>query len=140
MICFILFYFIYFLGLHLQHTGLGSNGSCSCQPTPQAQQHQILNPLSKAKAQICILMDTSWVLNPLSHNRNSRFAAASSFLFSFSFLATLLHVEFPGQRSDLRHSCNLSHSSNVRPLSHGARPGSESVSQHSQDATDPVAP
>ena len=29
------------------------------------------NPLSKAKDQICIFMDTSRVLNPLSHNRNS---------------------------------------------------------------------
>jgi len=28
----------------------------------------ILNPLSKARNQTCILMDTSWVLNLLSHN------------------------------------------------------------------------
>ena len=38
--------------------------------TPQWQ-CQILNPLSEARDQICILMDTSWVLNLLSHNRNS---------------------------------------------------------------------
>ena len=35
------------------------------------QQCQILNPLREARDQTCILMDTSRVLNQLSHNRNS---------------------------------------------------------------------
>ena len=35
------------------------------------QQRQQLNPLSEARDQTCTLMDTSWVLNLLSHNRNS---------------------------------------------------------------------
>ena len=30
-----------------------------------------LSPLSEARDQTCILMDTGWVLNPLNHNRNS---------------------------------------------------------------------
>ena len=30
------------------------------------------NPLSEARDQTCILMDTNLVLNPLSHNRNSK--------------------------------------------------------------------
>ena len=34
-------------------------------------QCQILNPLSKARNRISILMDTSHVLNPMSHNSNS---------------------------------------------------------------------
>ena len=34
-------------------------------------QHQILNPPSEAKDRTHILMDASWILNPLSHNRNS---------------------------------------------------------------------
>ena len=34
-------------------------------------QHQTLNPLSRARGQTCILMDTSWVLNLMSHNGNS---------------------------------------------------------------------
>ena len=31
----------------------------------------VLNPLSEAGDRTCILMDTSWVHNPLSHSRNS---------------------------------------------------------------------
>ena len=34
------------------------------------QQHRVLNPLSKARDQTRILIDTSWVLNALSHNKN----------------------------------------------------------------------
>ena len=34
-------------------------------------QLQIFNQLNKARPDICTLMDTSQVLNPLSHNRNS---------------------------------------------------------------------
>ena len=52
----------FFLGPHLQHKEiprLGSNQSCSCWPTPQSQQCQILNPLSKARDWYHNLMDTS---------------------------------------------------------------------------------
>ena len=41
-------------------------------------QRWILTPLSRAKDWTCILMDTGWVLNPLSRNGNS----ASAFLIS----------------------------------------------------------
>ena len=34
-------------------------------------QHRILNPLSQARDRTNILLDTSRVCNPLSHNRNS---------------------------------------------------------------------
>ena len=45
--------------------------SCVCDLYHSSRQHQILNPLSETRDQTCILMDTSWVLNPLSHNGNS---------------------------------------------------------------------
>ena len=54
------------------------NWSYSCQPTPQTQQHQNLNPLNEARDQTHVLMDTSQGLNPMSPNsffkkkRNSR--------------------------------------------------------------------
>ena len=67
-----------------------SNQRCSCQPTPQLQQCQIwaasatyiyhsswqcwiLNPLREDRDQTRILLDTSQVCNPLSHNRNSQY-------------------------------------------------------------------
>ena len=41
------------------------NLSCRSQP------HQMLNPPSKARDPTCIFMGTGWVLNLLSHHRNS---------------------------------------------------------------------
>ena len=41
-------------------------------PTPQLTDMQVLNPLSKARDQTHILMETRWVLNPLSHKGNSK--------------------------------------------------------------------
>ena len=45
--------------------------SCICNLHCSLRQCQILNPRSEARDQSHILMDTSWVLNPLSYNRNS---------------------------------------------------------------------
>ena len=45
--------------------------SCVCDLHHSAGQHQILNPLSEAGYQTCILMDTSWVPQPLRHKGNS---------------------------------------------------------------------
>ena len=42
-----------------------------CDLHRSSRQRRILNPLSQARGQTCILTDASPVLNPLSHNRNS---------------------------------------------------------------------
>ena len=86
---FILSYFI-FLWLHLRPMevlGLGVRSelqlpayasataapdlSCICDLCCSLWQHWILNSLGKTREQTCILMDTTQVLNPLSHSRNS---------------------------------------------------------------------
>ena len=53
--------------LHHSH----SNTRSELHSQLQLWQYQLLNPLSKARDQTCILMDTNWVLNLLSHNGNS---------------------------------------------------------------------
>lgn len=45
--------------------------SCVCDLHHSLWQCWILNSLSEARDPTCILVDTSWDLNPLSHNRNS---------------------------------------------------------------------
>ena len=45
--------------------------SCACDPDHSSRQHRILNPLYEAMDQTSIFMDTSWILNLLSHNGNS---------------------------------------------------------------------
>ena len=48
-----------------------SDPSRVCELYYRSWQHQILNPLSKARARTHIFMDTSWVCNLLSPSRNS---------------------------------------------------------------------
>ena len=45
--------------------------TCVCDPYHGSQQHRIFNPLREARDQTFILMDTSQVCNPISHNGNS---------------------------------------------------------------------
>ena len=81
-----------FLQPHPQHTEVPAGGlwveselqlqvytTATAMPDPRgicnlyhsSWQHRILNPLSEARDRTRILMDTSEVLNPLSHNGNS---------------------------------------------------------------------
>ena len=55
--------------LHHNHSKAGSETCLSS--IPQLVATPILNPLSEARNQNCILMGTSQVLNPLSHDRTS---------------------------------------------------------------------
>ena len=54
---------------------------------------QILNPLSDARDWTHILMDTSRILNPLSHNENS--LKIPTYIFKILWLH-LQHMEVPG--------------------------------------------
>ena len=46
------------------------NHSHICDPYLSSQQRQIFNPLSEARDQTCISIDTSQVLNLVSHSGN----------------------------------------------------------------------
>ena len=68
--------------------------------------------------------------------RNRRFLLL---LLFFTFLATPLHMEFPGQGSDPSCSFDLSYGcGNPGSLTHRTRPGIEPVSLRSQDAASPI--
>ena len=90
---------LFFLQLHPQHMDVPRLGpeselqlpayntatampdlSSICDLHHSSQQHQILNPLSKARDQTHILMDTSQVCNHLSHNGNSNTTLMSHLL------------------------------------------------------------
>ena len=88
-----IFYFFVFLGPHLRHMEVPRLGvewklhlpACTtATATPDLSRICDLhytahsntgsfNPLSKARDRTHIFTDTSWILNPLSHNGNSRF-------------------------------------------------------------------
>ena len=90
------------LGLHLQHGEVPRLGvelevqlrvyttvtatqdpSCMCGLHHSSWQHWILNPLSETRDQTHILMDTSRILNLLSHNGNSEFVYIITLIFKF---------------------------------------------------------
>ena len=102
------FFSFVFLGLHLQHMevprlGVESElqllacGMATATPDPVSiydlhcslQQHWIFNSLHEARDHTYILMDTSWVLNLLSHNRNS---STSIYCFCFFFLGPIFFL------------------------------------------------
>ena len=61
-------------------------------PMPNLWQHQILNPLTETRDWTHFVMDTSWFLNLLSHNKNSFF-----FFSFFSFGHRSQHLDVGSQ-------------------------------------------
>ena len=61
------------------------------------RQYQILNPLSKARDQTRILMDTSQVLNLLSHNGKSHLEILNHFYIVGSGCTRKLSSEYPNK-------------------------------------------
>ena len=45
--------------------------SCTCDLQHNSWQRRIFNPLSEGRAETCIIMGTSWIPNPMSHEGNS---------------------------------------------------------------------
>ena len=78
LFCIFFFFLIAALTTHGNSQGQRLNWSYDLLCT--LRQSQILNSLSEARAGTHILLDTSHVLNPLSHNKNSTFPY---FLISF---------------------------------------------------------
>ena len=70
--------------------------SCVCNLHCSLWQHQILNPLSEARDQARILMDTSRVLNPLSHKGNCLFI-----FYVYSPPSTQGLLQYCGKRLEL---------------------------------------
>ena len=66
--------------------------SCICGLCSSLWQHQIFNPMSEARDRTHILMETSQVLNPLSHNMNSPQLNPNSYCYQNWFHRTELHV------------------------------------------------
>ena len=81
------FFLFFFLGPHLQHMAVPG---LRVELEPQLLAYTAgnsnagsFNPLSEAKDQTCILMNTSWFLNPLSHDRNSSICILKEHIFCY---------------------------------------------------------
>ena len=102
--------FFVFLGLYLWHMEVPRPGVASelqlpayttatatrdlcrvCDLDHSSQQRWILNPLSKARNRTHVLMDASWVHQPLIHDGNSKIPALLMFCPSSHAFGKMLH-------------------------------------------------
>ena len=74
---------------------LGMGSELQLRLVPQPQQRQILNPLTETRGRTHILIDASWVLNPLSHSANSRLHAFLEFGVLFQAYVVVGRIPFP---------------------------------------------
>ena len=88
-------------------TGAAAGACATATTTPDlshiAYDHQILNPLSEARDQTCILMDISQVLNLLSHNGISEISAIMNNVavkFQYTFLCGHKFSTIWGERQE----------------------------------------
>ena len=66
--------------------------SCICGLCHSFWQCGIINLLGETRGQTCILMDTSWTLNPLSHKRNSLYVSILDCLYFCSFFRVFFEL------------------------------------------------
>lgn len=113
------FLFCFFLAPHMQGrdwTGAATAGllhSHTCHLQDILWQCQILKPPSEAQDETHILMDTSWVHNPLSQNRNSK----AEF---FTTKSTLLPCQKPCDSALRPHAANTTPPSFSHPYVQGS--------------------
>ena len=76
---------------------------CICNLCRSSQQYQIPNPLSEARDGTCILMDTSQVLNWLSHNGNSKY----NILKVIVQIISVVNKHFCTKKKKLKHNISI---------------------------------
>lgn len=138
------FFFLQPHSWHMEVPSLGDESatampdpSPTCDPHHSSWQRRMLNPLSEARDQTCVFMDTSRVLNLLSHNRNYYYCYCCG---CCCYLGAIpWPVEFPDQGSHPSCSCNLHHSyGNTGSFNPLCQPGIEPESWHCRDTPGPV--
>ena len=89
---------------HLRH----SHSHVGSEPYHSSQQHQVLNPLSKARDRIHILMDTSWVHYHLATTETPGITFLSTLVLHFltcpSFSYPKVYFSLCAEKSDSAHS------------------------------------
>ena len=144
---FVLFCFVLvFVGLHPWHTEdprLGAEAdlqvpayitatatrdlSLTCNLHHRSRQRHILNPLSEARDQTCILMDSSWILNTTEPPRELRISFQISRLSNLFFvsLSSVFHRTFSNFREESREQCSWSVAVATCPAVTGAIPSTD---------------
>ena len=89
--------------LHQSHSNIESE--LRLQPMPQLVAMPDANPLSEARDQTHILMDISWILNPLTPNSKFRSGFFHSYrhkvLFIYSYILFIAHLSpYVASRAD----------------------------------------